>query len=61
MTIKKYWMVPFVITKYMFKFKYLFGPSENSSIMLDESLTDDIPQVSDLKNEYLQIPSHKRR
>jgi hypothetical protein len=33
--------------------KNLFGPSEISPIMLDESQIDDIPQVSDLKNEYL--------
>jgi hypothetical protein len=31
----------------------MFGPSEDSLIMLDESQTDDIPQVSDLENEYL--------
>jgi len=34
-------------------YKNLFGPSENSLIMLDETQTDDIPQVSDLENEYL--------
>jgi hypothetical protein len=38
------------ITNY---YKNLFGPLENSHIMLDESQTDDIPQVSDLENEYL--------
>jgi hypothetical protein len=38
------------ITNY---YKNLFGPSEISPIMLDESQIDDIPQVSDLKNEYL--------
>jgi hypothetical protein len=38
------------ITNY---YKNLFGPSEISHIMLDESQIDDIPQVSDLKNEYL--------
>jgi len=38
------------ITNY---YKNLFGPSENSLIMLDETQTDDIPQVSDLENEYL--------
>jgi hypothetical protein len=31
----------------------MFGSSENSLIMLDESHTDDIPQVSDLENGYL--------
>ena len=38
------------ITSY---YKNLFGPSPNSHIMLDESQTDDIPQVSQLENEYL--------
>ena len=38
------------ITSY---YKNLFGPSTNSHIMLDESQTDDIPQVSQLENEYL--------
>jgi mannosylglycoprotein endo-beta-mannosidase len=38
------------ITNY---FKNMFGPSEDSLIMLDESQTDDIPQVFDLENEYL--------
>ena len=38
------------ITNY---YKNLFGPPENSLIMLDESQTFDIPQVSDLENEYL--------
>jgi len=38
------------ITNY---YKNLFGPPENSLIMLDESQTYDIPQVSDLENEYL--------
>ena len=38
------------ITSY---YKNLFGPSTNSHIMLDESQIDDIPQVSQLENEYL--------
>jgi hypothetical protein len=38
------------ITNY---YKNLFGPSGNSSIMMDELQTDDNPQVSDLENEYL--------
>ena len=38
------------ITNY---YKNLFGPSENSPIMLDELQTEDIPQVSALENEYL--------
>jgi hypothetical protein len=38
------------ITNY---YKNLFSPSENSPILLDESQTDDIPQVSDLENKYL--------
>jgi hypothetical protein len=38
------------ITNY---YKNLFGLSEITPIMLDESQTDDIPQVSDLENEYL--------
>jgi hypothetical protein len=38
------------ITNY---YKNLFGPSENSFIILDESKTDDIPQLSAPENEYL--------
>ena len=38
------------ITNY---YKNLFGPSENSPIMLDELQTEDIPQVSALENEHL--------
>jgi hypothetical protein len=38
------------ITSY---YKNLFGPSPDSQIMLDESQSDDIPQVSQLENEYL--------
>jgi hypothetical protein len=38
------------ITNY---YKTLFGPSENSTNILDESHTDDIPQVSALENELL--------
>jgi mannosylglycoprotein endo-beta-mannosidase len=38
------------ITNY---YKILFGPLENSPIMLDELQTVDIPHVSALENEYL--------
>jgi hypothetical protein len=38
------------ITKY---YKTLFGPSDNSTITLDELQTEDIPQVSTLENEFL--------
>jgi len=38
------------ITNY---YKSLFGPSENSFIQLDEHYVHDIPQVSELENEYL--------
>jgi mannosylglycoprotein endo-beta-mannosidase len=41
------------ITSY---YKNLFGPSEESLISLDESQTEDIPQVSDLENEFLTEP-----
>ena len=34
----------------------MFGPSEDSLISLDESQTEDIPQVSDLENEFLTEP-----
>ena len=38
------------ITNY---YKNLFGPPDNSNMKLDEHLVQDIPQVSELKNEYL--------
>jgi hypothetical protein len=38
------------ITNY---YKNLFGPSDNSNMELDEHLVQDIPQVSELENEYL--------
>jgi hypothetical protein len=41
------------ITSY---YKNLFGPSEDSLLSLDESQTEDIPQVSDLENEFLTEP-----
>jgi hypothetical protein len=41
------------ITSY---YKNMFGPSEESLISLDESQTEDIPQVSDLENEFLTKP-----
>jgi len=41
------------ITSY---YKNMFGPSEDSLISLDESQTEDIPQVSDLENEFLTEP-----
>ena len=34
-------------------YKFLFGPSETSSKSLDESATTDIPQVSQMENEFL--------
>jgi len=34
-------------------YKNLFGPPDNSNMKLDEHLVQDIPQVSELKNEYL--------
>ena len=34
-------------------YKNLFGPSETSSNSLDESATTDIPQVSQMENEFL--------
>jgi len=46
------------ITSY---YKNLFGPSTNSHIMLDESQTDDIPQVSQLENEYLTNTFSQKR
>ena len=41
------------ITSY---YKNLFGPSEVTLISLDELQTEDIPQVSDLENEFLTAP-----
>jgi hypothetical protein len=41
------------ITRY---YKNLFGPSDESTISLDESRTDKIPQVSDVENEQLLKP-----
>jgi hypothetical protein len=41
------------ITNY---YKNLFGPSEVSQIMLDETSTEDIPQVSQLENDFLTEP-----
>jgi len=38
------------ITSY---FKNLFGPSEMSPVTLDETQIEDIPQVSQIENEYL--------
>ena len=38
------------ITSY---YKGLFGPPESSEVTLDESITNDIPQVSQLENEFL--------
>jgi len=31
----------------------MFGPPDNSNMKLDEHLVQDIPQVSELENEYL--------
>ena len=31
----------------------MFGPSETSSMSLDESATTDIPQASQMENEFL--------
>jgi hypothetical protein len=44
------------ITNY---YKGLFGPSEESLFSLDETLTDDIPQVSMDKNGLLSAPYSK--
>ena len=41
------------ITSY---YRNLFGPSEDSLISLDESQTEDIPQVLNLENEFLTKP-----
>ena len=41
------------ITKY---YKELFGPSPQSPFVLDESITHDIPQVSEAENEFLTSP-----
>jgi hypothetical protein len=41
------------ITNY---YKNLFGPSEVSQIMLDETQTEDISQISQLENDYLTEP-----
>jgi mannosylglycoprotein endo-beta-mannosidase len=41
------------ITSY---YKTIFGPSEDSLLSLDESRIEDIPQVSDLENEFLTKP-----
>jgi hypothetical protein len=38
------------ITNY---YKNMFGPPESSSIVLEEHQVQDIPQVSDLENEFL--------
>ena len=38
------------ITNY---YKNLFVPPDNSNMKLDEHLVQDIPQVSELENEYL--------
>ena len=38
------------ITKY---YKELFGPSADTSLEMDESITHDIPQVSEAENEFL--------
>jgi hypothetical protein len=37
-------------------YKNMFGPSEDSLLSLDKSRTEDIPQVSDLENEFLTEP-----
>jgi hypothetical protein len=34
-------------------YKNLFGPPDNSNMELDEHIVQDIPQVSELENEYL--------
>jgi len=34
-------------------YKQLFGPSLETNVSLDESRTEDIPQVSELENEHL--------
>jgi hypothetical protein len=34
-------------------YKNLFGPLDNSNMELDEHIVQDIPQVSELENEYL--------
>jgi len=34
-------------------YKGLFGPPESNEVTLDESITNDIPQVSQLENEFL--------
>ena len=41
------------ITKY---YKELFGPSAESNFQLDESITHDIPQVTEAENEFLTSP-----
>lgn len=41
------------ITKF---YKNLFGPPENTSITLDESRIEDIPQVTNEENEFLTAP-----
>ena len=37
-------------------YKNLFGPPEITPIELDETQTSDIPQVSELENEFLSQP-----
>jgi len=41
------------ITSY---YRNLFGPGETSLFSLDETQTTDIPQVSNLENEFLTTP-----
>jgi hypothetical protein len=41
------------ITSY---YKNLFGPSKDSLFSPEESQTEDIPQVSDVENEFLTQP-----
>jgi mannosylglycoprotein endo-beta-mannosidase len=37
-------------------YKNMFGPSEESTVVLDESQTEDIPQVLELESEFLVAP-----
>jgi hypothetical protein len=46
------------ITSY---YRNLFGPSEDSLFSLEESQTEDIPQVFDVENEFLTHPLLMRK
>ena len=41
---------------YIKYYKNLFGEPEQGNFLMDETRTDDIPQVSDVENAHLEAP-----